>query len=241
MTQHQFTIRPMYIRLGRGGGEYGVISRRLHIGMSTSEYWPTGDKICQQWTWDEITFLTHYSNQYVKKPKRSEQANMKKVYEKARIKYTFVGEDTDTALVFQSGSTRPGRILVIGVVHINRSKFCKGLECVVLCAMTLYTIKNSWRYSKRVGHSPDFGLPSVEILPWSCRKRHSTILTSFTHSWACISSFQYLKYTVDKIFLGDGVDTASVCNQLQPNWKQTNAGKCFPSAHRHVIIKIHWG
>ena len=29
----------------------------------------------------------------------------------------------------------------------------------------------------RVGHSPSFGLPSVAILPWLCRKRRKTIFT----------------------------------------------------------------
>ena len=36
----------------------------------------------------------------------------------------------------------------------------------------------------RVGHSPGFGLPSVAILPWLCRKRRKTI---FAHSALLVS------------------------------------------------------
>ena len=55
--------------------------------------------------------------------------------------------------------SRPGRMFVIGVVHIQCSNLFKGLECTVI-SMVVCTIKNPWSYSRRVGHSLDFGLPS---------------------------------------------------------------------------------
>ena len=60
------------------------------------------------------------------------------------------------------------------------------MECTVL-SMVLCTIKNLWSDSIRVGHSPDFGLPSVAILPWLCRKRCKTIFThhSINHYLNC--------------------------------------------------------
>ena len=58
---------------------------------------------------------------------------------------------------------------------IQCSKLFKGLECTVL-PMALCTIKNTWSHSKiRAGNSPGFGLPSVAILPWLCRKRRKAI------------------------------------------------------------------
>ena len=53
------------------------------------------------------------------------------------------------------------------------------MEYAVL-SMVLCTIMNPWSHSKRVGHCPDFGLPSVAILPWLCRKRRKAV---FPHSW----------------------------------------------------------
>ena len=44
---------------------------------------------------------------------------------------------------------------------------------MVYCAL----IKKPWSHWIRVGHSPDFGLPSVAILPWLCRKRREAIFT----------------------------------------------------------------
>ena len=73
-----------------------------------------------------------------------------------------------------------GRMFFIGFVHIQCSKLFKGLECTVL-SMVLCTIKNPWSHSIRVGHSPGFGLSSVAMLPWLCRKRREAIL--LTHSW----------------------------------------------------------
>ena len=73
-----------------------------------------------------------------------------------------------------------GRIFFIGFVHIQCSKLFKGMKCTVL-SMVLCTIKKPWSHSIRVGHSPDFGLLSVAILPWLCRKRREAIL--LTHSW----------------------------------------------------------
>ena len=74
--------------------------------------------------------------------------------------------------------SRPGRIFVIEVPHIQCSKLFTSLECIVL-SMVLCTKNNPWSHSIRVGYSPDFGLPSVTILPWLCRKRRKPI---FTHS-----------------------------------------------------------
>ena len=59
--------------------------------------------------------------------------------------------------------SRPGRVFVINVVHIQCFKLYKSLECAVL-SMLLCTIKNPSSYSKRVEHSPDFGLSFVPIL-----------------------------------------------------------------------------
>ena len=73
---------------------------------------------------------------------------------------------------------RPLLMFVIEVVHIQCSKLLKDLECAVLF-MVLYTIKNPWSHSIRVGHISDFGLPSVAILTWLYRKRRKAI---FTHS-----------------------------------------------------------
>ena len=52
------------------------------------------------------------------------------------------------------------RMFVITAVYIQRCKLFKGLECALLF-MVLCTRKNSSSHSIRVGHSPDFGLPSV--------------------------------------------------------------------------------
>ena len=68
--------------------------------------------------------------------------------------------------------TRPGRIFVIEVVHIQYSKLFKCLEYAVL-SLVLHTVKNSIR----VGHRPDFLLPFVAILPWFCRERRKAIFT----------------------------------------------------------------
>ena len=74
--------------------------------------------------------------------------------------------------------SRPGRIFIIEVVHIQCAKLFKGLECAELC-IVLCGIKSPWSHSIRVGHSLDFGLPFVVIMPWLCRKRRKAI---FTHS-----------------------------------------------------------
>ena len=85
--------------------------------------------------------------------------------------------DYDTGSVHHSF-----RMFVVCAVHIQCSKLSKCLECVVL-SMVLCTMENPWSRSKRVGHSPDFGLPFVTILPWLCRKRRKAIfIHSFTRS-----------------------------------------------------------
>ena len=43
----------------------------------------------------------------------------------------------------------------------------------------------------RVGHSPGFGLPSVAILPWLCRKRHKHGKSIFIYSAMFIRSLQF--------------------------------------------------
>ena len=61
-----------------------------------------------------------------------------------------------------------------------------GYLCTVL-PMVLYTKKS---FEIRVGHSPGFGLPSVAILPWVCRKRRGTIFTHLpadTRRWINVS------------------------------------------------------
>ena len=67
---------------------------------------------------------------------------------------------------------------IIEVVHIQCFKLFKGVEYTVL-SMVMCTITNNWSHSIRVGHRPDFRLPSVATLPWLCRKRRKAI---FTHS-----------------------------------------------------------
>ena len=70
----------------------------------------------------------------------------------------------------------------IKVMHLQCSKLLKGLGCAVL-SMTLYIINKPWIYSKRVGQRPDFGLPSVAILPWLCGKRRKAIYTRRGPLW----------------------------------------------------------
>ena len=70
--------------------------------------------------------------------------------------------------------SRSARMFVIEVCIIQCTKLSKGLECAVL-SMVLCT----WSHSIGVGHCPDFGLSSVPILPWFCRKRHKTISLIF--------------------------------------------------------------
>ena len=72
----------------------------------------------------------------------------------------------------------PGRLFVIGVVHIQCLKLFKGLECIVL-SMVLCTMKNHWSHSKSVGHNPGFGFTSVAILPWLCNDVQRYSLTHF--------------------------------------------------------------
>ena len=71
------------------------------------------------------------------------------------------------------------RMFAIEVAHIVCSKLFKGMERAVLSTMVLCIIKNPWSYMITVGHSADFGFPSVVILPWLCRKRCKVI---FTHT-----------------------------------------------------------
>ena len=52
------------------------------------------------------------------------------------------------------------RMFVIDVVHIQCYKLFKGMECAVL-SMVMCTRS----FLIRAGHSPDFGLPSIAILP----------------------------------------------------------------------------
>ena len=67
-------------------------------------------------------------------------------------------------------------------------KLFKDTKCVVL-SMVLCIINNPWYHSIRVGHSTDFGLLSVVILPWMGRMRCKAIFT-FSHEKADI--FIYL-------------------------------------------------
>ena len=60
--------------------------------------------------------------------------------------------------------SRMGRMFVIEVVHIKCFKLFTGLECYVLY-MVLCTIKKPGSNSRSVGHSLDFGLHSLAILP----------------------------------------------------------------------------
>ena len=76
--------------------------------------------------------------------------------------------------------SRSGRMFVIEVVHIQFSKkLFKSVECAVL-SMVLCTMKNPGSHSIRVRYCPDFGLPSVAIFPWLCRKRRKAIFTLLT-------------------------------------------------------------
>ena len=69
-----------------------------------------------------------------------------------------VNEYYYTASTISTGfESQPCRIFVIGVV---------------LC-----TIINPWSHSKSVGRGPEFGLPSVALLPCSCRKLREAIFT----------------------------------------------------------------
>ena len=63
--------------------------------------------------------------------------------------------------------SRQGRSFVIEVVHIQCSKYKR----TGVCSAVYGTVKNPWRHSIRVGHNPEFGLPSVAIFPRLCRKR----------------------------------------------------------------------
>ena len=60
--------------------------------------------------------------------------------------------------------SRSARMFVIAVVHIQCSRLFKGLECAVL-SNGLCTMKKLGSHSIKVGHSADFGLPSVVISP----------------------------------------------------------------------------
>ena len=71
----------------------------------------------------------------------------------------------------------PNRPLIIWL-SLNCSK-AWGVQC---CLWLLCTRKNSWIHSISVGHSSDFGLPSVAISPWLCRKRRNAINNLFTQS-----------------------------------------------------------
>ena len=65
------------------------------------------------------------------------------------------------------------------VCQIQCSKLFKVLS------MVLRTIRNTWNYSIRVGHSHVFGLHSVVILPWYFRKWRKAI---FTHSYDILTA-----------------------------------------------------
>ena len=90
----------------------------------------------------------------------------------------FTCSDCGSKLKGNGFEFRPGRMFVIEVVHkqwhllqtVQRPEVCSAV-CV------LWTIKNPWSHSKRVGHL------SPAILPWLCRKWHKLIFTdSLTHS-----------------------------------------------------------
>ena len=75
---------------------------------------------------------------------------------------------------------RPRWLLRIVVVHTQCSKLFKGMGCTVLPIVRIVHNKEPLKsFEIRVGHSPGFGLNSVEILQWFCRKRRQAI---FTHT-----------------------------------------------------------
>ena len=99
---------------------------------------------------------------------------------------------------------------VIEIVDIQSSKLSKDLECAVLSTV-MCTIKNPWSYSIRVGHSPDFRLPSVAILPLCAESDVSLTISDHYRSpgqrlrfwpsidpafrWRTISTLEALQYT----------------------------------------------
>ena len=86
------------------------------------------------------------------------------------------------------------------------SKLFKGLECAVL-SMVLCTIKHPWSLSKRVGHIPDFGFPSVSMLPWLCRKWHKAI---FTLNFTCSCTHGKIHWATDLLRLECGCSAGTV-------------------------------
>ena len=67
-----------------------------------------------------------------------------------------------------------------------------------VCSAVYGTVqyKYPWSLLKRVGHSPDFGLPSVAILPWLRRKRRKAIFTHSLCSTHWLWSTLFWKYTI---------------------------------------------
>ena len=91
----------------------------------------------------------------------------------AYISWSHFSAGLDGSFGGTSFESRSMRIFVIVAMHIQCSKLFKGMECTVLL---WYQVKEPLKsFGIRVGHSPGFGLLSVAILPWLCRKRRKAI------------------------------------------------------------------
>ena len=75
--------------------------------------------------------------------------------------------------------SRSGRIFIIELVHIQCSKLFKNLNCAVCSDLygTMISLCIHRTLEVIKGHIFNFGLPSVAILSWLCRKRRKTIFT----------------------------------------------------------------
>ena len=71
----------------------------------------------------------------------------------------------------------------------------KGLECAVLHYGTVHYKEPLKSFEVRARRSPGFGLPSIAILPWLCRKRCEAIL--FTPQlWTVPDCQVVIKYAI---------------------------------------------
>ena len=68
----------------------------------------------------------------------------------------------------------------IAINHIPRFKAWSVQYC-------LRTTNIHWSHSIKVGHSLDFGLPSVAILQWLCIQQSKILFTSFENSYATLA------------------------------------------------------
>ena len=97
-------------------------------------------------------------------------------------------DDSFDPVVVTGFESWPGRMLIIGVVHIQFFKLLKSMECAVL-SMVLCTIKSPWSHSIRVGHSLILGLPFVVLFAWLCR------ISIFTHPASTVQKKNSLTVT----------------------------------------------